>query len=140
MSFHDAIADGERERKKVLYVRSAYRNESEFLVNQIGAVGDLLDERRINRMIDNDQAVSRNYQRLASQVFDDMEHPERLTPDYPDKLVGPIRDPLRRLFPHPELHTLGNPTKGGTFRFLLIHESHPAMSARYGMGWVRAAL
>ena len=24
--------------------------------------------------------------------------------------------------------------------FLLIHESHPAMSARYGMGWVRAAL
>ena len=23
---------------------------------------------------------------------------------------------------------------------LLIHESHPAMSARYGMGWVRAAL
>ena len=25
-------------------------------------------------------------------------------------------------------------------RNLLIHESHPAMSARYGMGWVRAAL
>ena len=24
--------------------------------------------------------------------------------------------------------------------FLLIQESHPAMSARYGMGWVRAAL
>ncbi len=23
---------------------------------------------------------------------------------------------------------------------LLIHESHPAMSVRYGMGWVRAAL
>ena len=27
-----------------------------------------------------------------------------------------------------------------TLRYLLIHESHPAMSARYGMGWVRAAL
>ena len=25
-------------------------------------------------------------------------------------------------------------------QFLLIHESHPAMSVRYGMGWVRAAL
>ena len=30
--------------------------------------------------------------------------------------------------------------EGGLNRFLLIHESHPAMSARYGMGWVRAAL
>ena len=29
---------------------------------------------------------------------------------------------------------------GSTLFFLLIHESHPVMSARYGMGWVRAAL
>ncbi len=29
---------------------------------------------------------------------------------------------------------------GLAFIFLLIHESHPAMSARYGMGLVRAAL
>ena len=27
-----------------------------------------------------------------------------------------------------------------SIEYLLIHESHPAMSARYGMGWVRAAL
>ena len=27
-----------------------------------------------------------------------------------------------------------------SIEILLIHESHPAMSARYGMGWIRAAL
>ena len=35
---------------------------------------------------------------------------------------------------------VGDALRLGAIGFLLIHESHPAMSARYGMGWVRAAL
>ena len=38
------------------------------------------------------------------------------------------------------VHSFVKATAARLKAILLIHESHPAMSARYGMGWVRAAL
>ena len=43
--------------KKTLFVRSAYRNDPEFQVQNLQRVGDPLDEVRVQRMIDNDGAV-----------------------------------------------------------------------------------
>ena len=60
-----------REAKKALYLRSAYRNDPEFQIRRLSRTGDPLDEVRVNRMIDNDAAVGRNYQRLASQGLED---------------------------------------------------------------------
>ena len=43
--------------KKTFFVRSAYRNDPEFQVQNLQRVGDPLDEIRVERMIDNDGAV-----------------------------------------------------------------------------------
>ena len=69
MQFHDS---GYHPAKKSLYVRSAYRNDPEFRITRLQRQGDLLDLMPFGRMIDNDAAVGRNYQRLASQGLVDL--------------------------------------------------------------------
>lgn len=120
VEFHEQAPDDARERKKAFYFRSAYRNEPEFMLNQLNRSGELLDHARFNRMIDNDAAVSQNYQRLASKAFSDaFEHaPGQTTFDeFRESTIGVIRDSFRHLFPDVELNSLGDPLTNGTFRF-----------------------
>ena len=107
-------------QRKILYVRSAYRNDPEFQIGQIRRTGNLLDEVRISRLIDNDAAVSRNYQRLASKGLEDLyEKGEASTTfeRYRKESIGDIQRAMSRLFPDLELNSLGNPLRDGTFRF-----------------------
>ena len=79
-----------------------------------------MNEVRVNRMIDNDAAVSRNYQGLASQGLEDLyEHGEEsMTFDrYRKESIGDVREAIGILFPDLELNSLGNPLREGTFRF-----------------------
>lgn len=114
LDFYDSLP---AERRKVLYFRSAYRNDPEFQVNRLQQMGDPLDEVRVSRMIDNDAAVSRNYRALACKVFEIFDEPPMMTDSFVESIIGPIRDPIRRLFPDLELNSLANPLKDGTFRF-----------------------
>ena len=101
-------------------MRSAYRNDPDFHIDQLERTGDPLNEVRVNRMIDNDAAVSRNYQGLASQGLEDLyEHGEgSMTFDtYRRESIGDVREALGVLFPDLELNSLGNPLREGTFRF-----------------------
>ena len=117
LEIHDSLP---AELKKAFYVRSAYRNEAEFQIGQLQRTGDPLDEVRVNRMIDNDAAVSRNYQRLASKGLEDLyvlaDGPTTFD-EYREASIGGIREPLSRLFPDLELDDLGSPLEDGTFRF-----------------------
>jgi energy-coupling factor transporter ATP-binding protein EcfA2 len=56
---------------KCFYFRTAYRNDPEFRLQGLERQGPILEERRFNRMIESDAAVSVNYRRLASQAFED---------------------------------------------------------------------
>ena len=106
--------------KKTLFVRSAYRNDPEFQVQNLQRVGDPLDEIRVVRMIDNDGAVAQNFQRLASQAIEDVFEPvdESVTlGEFKELVIGDIRTAFVRLFPDVELNSLGNPLEDGTFRF-----------------------
>ena len=109
-------------RKKTIYARSAYRNESEFQLNGLAKVGSALDEHRLERMTQNDAAISRNYQRLCSNAIEDIferENPNTTIGNFREKVLESIRQSMRRLFHNPTLilNTLGNPLKDGTFRF-----------------------
>ena len=109
-----------KELKKILYVRSAYRNDPEFQIQRLNRAGDLLSENRVLRMIDNDAAVARNFRRLASQVFDDIFDPEDgsvTLAQFTEQLIGDIKTSFSKLFPNVELNSLGNPLEDGTFRF-----------------------
>ena len=117
LKFHDPVAG---EPKKIFYVRSAYRNDPEFQIQQLQRSGDPLNEVPVSRMIDNDAAVGRNYQKLASQGLEDLyERGEGSTTfsHYRQASIGDIQEPLRRLFSDLELNSLGNPLEDGTFRF-----------------------
>ena len=117
LEFHEPLP---QEKKKILYVRSAYRNDPEFQIRHLNRAGDPLSEHHVSRMIDNDAAVARNFRRLASQVFDDIFEPEdgSVTLDqFTEQLIGDIRTAFSKLFPNVELNSLGNPLEDGTFRF-----------------------
>ena len=117
LEFHDSLPE---ELKKILYVRSAYRNDPEFQNQNLQRTGDPLDEIRVNRMIDNDATVARNFQRLASQALEDVFDPKDgsvTLNQFKELVIGDIRTAFSRLFPDVELNSLGNPLEDGTFRF-----------------------
>ncbi|MGH6736893.1 MAG: AAA family ATPase [Methyloceanibacter sp.] len=107
-------------RKEAFYFRTAYRNDPEFTLNRLDRVGPAVDEFRFRRMIEGDATVTQNYQRLASQAFEDVfdrESPTTTIGDFRERVVGNIRDSIKRLFPDLILNSLGNPLDHGTFRF-----------------------
>ena len=115
--FHGSSAS---DLKKIFYVRSAYRNDPAFQLKQLHRTGDALAEVRVSRMIDNDAAVARNYQILASEGLEDLyERGAGSTTfeTYRRESIGDIRSALKRLFPTLILNSLGNPLADGTFRF-----------------------
>ena len=114
LDFHDPIPEN---RRKVLYARSAYRNDPEFHISELSRLQNPLDEVPFSRMIDNDAAVSRNYQRLACQVFDVFNVSPMMTNEFTDSIIGPLRGPVSRLFPDLEINNLADPLADGTFRF-----------------------
>ena len=120
IEFHDYVPNDARNNRKTFYIRSAYRNDPEFQMNQLRRTGDLLDEVRIHRMIDNDAAVSKNYQRLVGNAVEDVfERGDGSTTleAFRDQVTEEIRSPFRRLFPDMVFNSLGNPMSDGTFRF-----------------------
>lgn len=120
VEFHDYSLGHLQNNKKTFYIRSAYRNDPEFQITRLQRTGDLLDEVRIHRMIDNDAAVSRNYQRLVGNAVEDVfERGDGSTTleAFRDQVTEEIRSPFSSLFPDMVFNSLGNPMTDGTFRF-----------------------
>ncbi|TDA65165.1 MAG: ATP-binding cassette domain-containing protein [Chloroflexi bacterium] len=118
--FHDPQPTNEDDRRKAVYVRSAYRNDPEFQYDNLSRVEPAVREFRINRMIDNDQAVGNNYRRLVSLAFEHLferADPKLTIGEFREQSIGEIRDAMQRLFPDLVLNSLGNPLYSGTFRF-----------------------
>lgn len=106
--------------KGSVYVRSAYRNEAEFVTQRLSRQGDILDSYRLRRLIELDATVATNYQRLASQAMEDVftkEHGETTIAAYRERIVGEINEPLKRIFGDLEFSGLGNPLEDGSFLF-----------------------
>ena len=117
VTFHDPEPNDSQEKKKLIYTRSAFRNDPEFRSDRLQRLPDPLDESRVNRMIDNDVAISRNYQHLVGQLFDIFDAKPMMTTEFTESLISPVRDPVIRLFPGLVLNSLTNPMRDGTFRF-----------------------
>lgn len=118
VEFHNP-PNSEDEQRKAIYARSAYRNEPDFQLNNLTQMNPAVQEHRINRLIDNDQAVSLNYQRLVSQGFQDLyetEDPESTIGEFRERSIGDIRAAMTRLFPDLILNSLGNPLNLGDFQ------------------------
>ena len=103
-----------------LYVRSPYRNEPEFQVGSISAVGRASETPRFNRIIDSDQAVSDNYRRLAWKRLTDLDSAAPVDTtfgDYRSSSILELQEAMKELFSGLQLQDFGGITGKGGFRF-----------------------
>ncbi|WP_170861033.1 AAA family ATPase [Trujillonella endophytica] len=125
MTFHDPLPTGPEELKRMVYIRSAFRNEADFQVNNFSRLASPLDNPRINRLIDNDVSVSDNYQRLIMQTIDgiyDTSIPDTTTKgEIRDRIIGDVRRAMQEVFPDLLLSGVGgvgvSTGSAGTFYF-----------------------
>lgn len=120
LDFHEPIPVDADDIKKMFYIRSAYRNESDFVTSSIGKMGPLLDTTTVTRLINNDVAVADNYQRLVSETLSSVyrvENDELLVKDLRDNLIGQVRRSMINVFQGLNLQGIGRPLEAGTFEF-----------------------
>ena len=120
IEFHD-LNVGEVDLKSAFQVRSAYRNESDFRIQQLRAARSEDAGPRIARIIDVDESVSKNYERMAWKGMQDLyrDAPEDLTiGKYRRTSLGDLQKAMRGLFTDPELalQDFGG-IQAGSFRF-----------------------
>ena len=102
------------------YFRSAYRNEPDFQIESMQKQQDPTKSIRLSSLIQNDQTVSSNYQRLIAStiagVFDDANN-EKAVVTLRDELIGRIQVALKNVFEDLELSSVGDPLQNGNFYF-----------------------
>ena len=102
------------------YFRSAYRNEPDFQISSMQRQQDPTESVRLPTLIQNDQTVSANYQRLIantiSGVFNN-ENDLKSVADLRDELTGKIRVAIERIFEDLKFSSLGEPLRNGNFYF-----------------------
>lgn len=102
------------------YFRSAYRNEPDFQIDSMHRQQDPTESIRLDSLIQNDQTVSANYQRLIANtiagVFDNANNAKAVA-TLRDELIGKIQVALKRVFEDLELSSVGDPLQNGNFYF-----------------------
>ena len=121
--FHDLKFNNTVGRGNVrghFYFRSAYRNEPDFKSKPCKSKMILLNLFRLSTLIQNDQTVSSNYQRLIANTISgvyDNSNDTKSVAALRDELTGKIRDAISRVFVHLEFTSLGEPLTNGNFYF-----------------------
>lgn len=119
LSFHEGAVTSS-DLLKMMYFRTAYRHEPEFVLSHISRATGVLEATRPARMIDADARVSANYQLLVSQSVDAVfrETDETIgAVAVRERVIGRLRDAVLEVLPELELVGVADPLGGGTFRF-----------------------
>jgi len=106
-------------RKGQFYFRTAYRNESDFLINQLKNQVDPT-QKLIKSLAENDITVSENYQRLISYTLSGVyneKNNHKTIESFREELIGKIKSSLNNVFDDLTLSSIGNPTSNGSFYF-----------------------
>ena len=117
IKFHN---DSQSDKRKAIYVRTAYRNDPVIDIGAIQVMPSVFQEQRFRTMIENDAAAGTNFQRLASNALERAFRKEdraKTLADFQDETLGEIQDAMRRLFPDLVLNSLGNPLSDRSFTF-----------------------
>ena len=103
-----------------LYVRTAYRNDPDFSITGFNRPNVPSETIRFSRIIDNDQTVSENYQRLVydttAAVYDTMNNAKTVQA-LREELIGQIHASMKRVFGDLLLNNISDPLGSGAFYF-----------------------
>ena len=124
ITFHDFEfingTAGHAEIRDHFYFRSAYRNEPDFQIQSMNKQDDPTKSIRLPTLIQNDQTVSTNYQRLVADTITEIynaANDNKSVKSLRNELVGKINEALNRIFPDLEFSSLGQPLTDGNFYF-----------------------
>lgn len=124
LTFHDAQINPQTrspQALKAFYLRSAYRHEPDFTINQLTRADDmLLDSRRPQTLMSGEARVSDNYQRIVSASVEALFDPlnkDKVAGEIVERLIGRVREGVGRVFNGLKLDGPGRPMQGGTFFF-----------------------
>ena len=107
---------------QMFLIRSPYRHEADFSNTSLGPVKSAHESPRFQRIIDQDQAVADNFNRLGrGALYGALKGEPDETPlsEFRKDTIGDIKTALERLFENPSLslQDLGTSLDSGTFRF-----------------------
>lgn len=114
------LHDGATPRRGCLYVRTAYRNDPDFSIGGISRPAAPSDNTRFTRVIENDQTVSENYQRLVYDTMAavyDAANDSKSVLALREELIGDIRSSMRSVFGDLVLNNISDPLGAGAFYF-----------------------
>ena len=117
LEFHGGNPTALIDLKKSLYIRSAYRHEPSFQNTTIQQVPDVLDRNAVRRLIDTDQTVQNNYQRIIWRVMRKMTTPGLTTDSIIKDTIGDLQKSMRIIFGDVRLDALVSAQDTGTFTF-----------------------
>lgn len=123
ISFHDSQFENSLDKKNVkghFYFRSAYRNEPDFQINSMQRQENPTESIRLATLIQNDQTVSSNYQRLIANTISGIynnSNDNKSVAELRNELIGKIRGAIKRVFDDLDLTSLGDPLADGNFYF-----------------------
>lgn len=106
--------------KGKFYFRTAYRNEPDFTVSHLNKQNNPAEHIRLESLIQNDQTVSENYQRLVVQTLAgvyEVSNSQKTVEQLRDELVGKIKVSLSNIFDDLSLCSIGDPLSNGSFYF-----------------------
>ena len=110
------------EWSKAFCIRSPYRHEADFSNTSLGSVSPAHESLRFQRIIDQDQAVSDNFNRLGRSALHralQSEPGDTSLDQFRKDTLGGIKTALEKLFEEPplSLQDFGTGFDSGTFRF-----------------------
>ena len=117
LQFHDSNPTTPDALKKSLYVRSAYRHDPSFRGTTIEQQGDVLDRHAVRRLIDTDQTVRNNYQRIIWRLLRRATTPGLTTNAIIDETIGDLQKSMKLVFGDIIVDALVSAEETGTFTF-----------------------
>lgn len=120
IDFYDTSEWDQDRYRKAFYIRSAYRNEADFQLDNLRRLESIFDMPKVMRLIDNDQSVRVNYLALVSASVAGIysrNRDDQTVRELREAYIGGVRDAMQRIFPDLQLSSLGDPLQNGTFYF-----------------------
>jgi predicted ATPase len=103
-----------------LYIRTAYRNDPDFSISGITRPNAPSEVIRFSRVIDNDQTVADNYQRLVYETMAavyDVNNDSKTIAVLREELIGQLRASMKTVFGDLILNNVTDPLGAGAFFF-----------------------
>ncbi|MCR6740730.1 AAA family ATPase [Aeromonas dhakensis] len=118
--FHNNEQLNQEQIKGKFYFRTAYRNEPDFTVSNLNRQLNPAETIKLQNLMQNDQTVSENYQRLVAQTLAgvyEVSNNTKTVEELRDELIGKIKSSLSMIFEDLNLNSIGDPLSNGSFYF-----------------------